>query len=187
MIPVTNLRQGAYFEEHGIPFEVLRYTHTKLGRGTANIKVKVRNLKTDALFEKTFLSGKKVAPAALEKKEAQFLYKDKGDYYFMDGTTYDQFPLPEKVLGERAKFLKEGEKVKILFYQDKPLSVELPLKIKLQVAEAPPGVRGDTAINIFKEVVLENGLLVKTPLFIKKGDTIVVDTRSGEYVKKIKR
>lgn len=186
MISVTNLRQGTFFEEKGAPFEVLKYTHTKLGRGTANIKLRVRNLKTGAIFKRTFISGSKVVPANLEKKEAQFLYKDRGNYYFMDTAAFDQFSLPKKILGEKSKFLKEGERLKILFYQGEPLSVELPLKMEFTVTQAPPGIRGDTATNIFKEVVLENRMTVKTPLFVKVGDKIVVDTRSGEYVKKCK-
>lgn len=184
MIPVTALRQGTFFEEKGTPFEVLKYTHTKLGRGTANIKVRVRNLKTGAVLEKTFISGAKVVPANLEKKRAKFLYKDREEYYFMDSKNFEQFSLGAKVLGERARFLKEGEGVEVLFYKEEPISVKLPLKMEFKVKEAPPGVRGDTATNIFKEVVLENGLRVKAPLFIKEGDIIVVDTRSGEYVKK---
>ena len=186
MIPVTNLRNGTFFEKNGVPFEVLKYTHSKIGRGTANIKVKLRNLKTGALAERTFISGAKVAPAELEKKEAQFLYQDGKSYYFMDSVSFDQFSLAQKNLGNKAKFLKEAGKVKILFYKKEPLSIELPLKIKLKVIEAPPGVRGNTSTNIFKEVVLENKITVKAPLFIKTGDIIVVDTRSGEYLKKVK-
>jgi len=186
MLPVTNLRNGTFFEENGVPFEVLKYTHTKLGRGSANIKVKICSLKTGVLSEKTFISGAKVALAELEKKEAQFLYQDGDSYCFMDSTSFDQFSLPQKILGNKAKFLKEGEKVKILFYKGESLSIELPLKVKLKVVEAPPGIRGNTSTNIFKEVVLENKMTVKTPLFIKTGDIIVVDTRNGGYVKKLK-
>lgn len=186
MISVTNLRQGTFFEENDVPFEVLKYTHSKIGRGTANIKVKIRNLKTGALNERTFISGAKVAPAELEKKEAQFLYQDAKSYYFMDSVGFEQFSLVQNILGNKAKFLKEGEKVKILFYQGKPLSIELLLKIKLKVVEAPPGIRGNTSTNIFKEVVLENKMTVKAPLFIKTDDIIVVDTRTGEYLRKVK-
>jgi len=122
MLPVTNLRNGTFFEENGVPFEVLKYTHTKLGRGSANIKVKICSLKTGVLSEKTFISGAKVALAELEKKEAQFLYQDGDSYCFMDSTSFDQFSLPQKILGNKAKFLKEGEKVKILFYKGESLS-----------------------------------------------------------------
>lgn len=186
MIPVTHLREGTVFEENGEPLEVLKYTHTKLGRGTANIKVKIRNLKSGAVFKKTFVSGAKVALAELEKRKARFLYTDYQKYYFMDDISFDQFSLSKKAIGEKSKFLKEGEKVEILFYQGKPLGIKLPIKIELRVKEAPPEIRGNSATNIFKEVVLENGILIKVPLFIKKGDRIVVDTRSGEYVKKAK-
>ncbi|MBL7158886.1 elongation factor P [Candidatus Microgenomates bacterium] len=187
MIPVTNLRKGAFFEEDNVPFEVLKYTHTKLGRGTANIKVKIRNLKTGALNERTFTSGAKVEPAELEEKEAQFLYKDGKDYYFMEAVSFEQFALAKKILGNKAKFLKEEQKVKILFYQNEPLSIELPIKVEFKVIEAPPGIRGDTSTNVFKDVVLENQMTAKAPLFIKAGDIIVIDTRSGEYMKKIKK
>ena len=186
MISVTNLRKGTFFEENNVPFEVLKYTHSKIGRGTANIKVKIRNLKTGALNERTFISGARVKPTELEKKKAQFLYKDSQSYYFMESVDFEQFALAGKILGDQAKFLKEGQKVKILFYKNEPLSIELPIKIELKVIEAPPGIRGDTSTNVFKDVVLENHMIAKAPLFIKAGDIIVIDTRTGEYVRKIK-
>lgn len=185
MIPVTQLRSGTVFKENHNFFQVLKYKHIKLGRGTANIKVKVKNLKTGSLLEKTFISGSKVKQVSLEKKEAQYLYQEKGEYFFMDPATFDQFSLSYENLEEQAKFLKEGVEVKLLVLEGKPLSVELPIKMEFKVIDAPPGVRGDSATNIFKEVTLENGLKVKVPLFIKSDDKIMIDTRSGEYVERV--
>ncbi|MBI5465550.1 elongation factor P, partial [Candidatus Gottesmanbacteria bacterium] len=166
MIPVTNLRSGTCFTDGKDIFQVLSYEHIKLGRGTANIRVKVKNLKTGATTEKTFISGAKVEEAVLEKKEAQFLYatnnkqQTTNNYVFMDPKTFEQFELGEDKIGKVVHFLKEGSEYKILFYQDEPLTVELPIKMEFTVAETEPGFRGNSATNIFKDAILETGAKV---------------------------
>lgn len=185
MIPVTNLRTGTVFKEGGQPVQVLSYEHQKLGRGSANIKVKIKNLKTKSVTEKTFISGAKVEEAEIEWKEAQYLYQVKS-FVFMDPKNFEQFELAEDKIGDEAGFLKEGMTVRISFYEGKPLSLELPLKMEFTVAETGPDIRGDSATNIWKTATLENGLEIKVPLFVKVGDRIEVDTRTKGYLGRTK-
>lgn len=186
MIPVTGLRSGTTFEDKGEIFEVVSYQHTKIGRGSANIKIKAQNLKTGQQVQKTFISGSRVEEAYTKKKKLQFLYEDSESLVFMDLKTYDQFPIKTSVLGNRKKFLKEGETFEVLFFEDIILNVILPKLMELKVTETSPGVRGDTVSNVFKPATLENGMQIKAPLFIKQGDKVKVDTRSGEYVERVK-
>lgn len=195
MISVTELRAGRTFKLLNEPYQVVEYRHTKLGRGTANIRVKVRNLRTGDVTEKTFTSGAKVELIETEVKALQYLYGDGKLFYFMEPQSFEQFSLPAKIFGQKAQFLKEGEKIKILFWeplpgssQDKePLSFELPNSLIFEVVETSPGVKGDTALRTTKSATLENGLVVRVPLFIKKGDKIKVDTRKGEYLERVRK
>lgn len=186
MINVNDLRNGTTFQDGGNLFEVLEYSHTKMGRGTATIRVKVKNLRTLATTEKTFISSARVEEAQLEKIAGQFLYKDDSDVTFMDPVTFDQFPVPVVVLSGQEKYLKEGENYSLNSFEGKVLSVDLPRTVILKIVEAPPGVRGDTVSNVYKEATVENGIKVKVPLFINPGDSVKVDTRSGEYVERVK-
>jgi len=184
MIPVTNLRAGTCFLDGDNLYQVLTYEHIKLGRGTATIKLKIKNLKSKIIVEKTFISGAKVEEAVLEKKEAQYLYSNSGVFVFMNLKTFEQFELSADKIGEQRVFLQEGMMVKILFYENEPLAVELPIKMEFTVAETEPGFRGNSVTNLFKDAILENGLKIKVPLFINIGDRVVVDTRTGEYVER---
>ena len=191
MIPVTEMRAGRLFEENGEPYQVLDYKHTKMGRGTANIKLKTKNLITGAVTEKTFISGARVEPVETEVKIVQYLYREDENYFFMDPQTFEQFNLSTKILAGKEKFLKdsamqkEGQAVKILFWREKPLAVELPITLVFTVTQAPPGIKGDSVNASFKPATLDNGLEVKVPLFINIGDKIKVDTRTGEYVERV--
>lgn len=184
MISVTNLRSGACFTDGKDLFRVISYEHTKLGRGTATIKLKIKNLKSKIITEKTFISGAKVQEVNLDLKEAQYLYKTH-NFIFMDPLSFEQFELSSDQIGEFASFLKEGMKVKVLFYQNEPLTIELPIKLDFTVVETGPGIRGDSATNIFKDAILETGAKIKVPLFVKVGDRVLVDTRTGEYQERI--
>ncbi|KPJ70782.1 hypothetical protein AMJ51_00990 [Microgenomates bacterium DG_75] len=186
MISVTELRTGTTFKLDGHPHQVLEYKHTKLARGTANVKIKARNLASGAVLEKTFISGAKVEPIETEVKPLQFLYQDENSLHFMDPRTFEQFSLDKSILGERAKYLKEESQVRVLFYEGEPLSVELPLSMVFAVVSAPPGVKGDSATASTKPVTLENGLIVQAPLFIKKGDKLKINTRTGKYLERTK-
>src|SRR3990167_5385105 len=186
MIPVTELRSGAAFKDPQGLWEVVSYKHTKMGRGSATIKVKARNLSTGTLVEKTFTSGQRVEDIDITKKKGQFLYVDKETIAFMDPVTFEQFSLPKTVAVGKVNFLKEGETYDLAVAEDQVLSVTIPKLIVLKVTETGPGVKGDSVSAVTKDAVLENGLRVKVPLFINIGDKLKIDTRNGEYVERVK-
>ncbi|MCL5970616.1 MAG: elongation factor P [Patescibacteria group bacterium] len=183
MISVTELRSGTVFEDQGSLLQVLSYEHIKMGRGSANIKVKVKNLRSGSTTEKSFMNGAKVQEVHVAKKDLQFLYKNKEHAFFMDPVTFDQVSVSLKV-AENHEYLKEGETFSVSFLGEEPLFLTLPPKMDLKVLETGGGVKGNSATNVFKEAILENGLRVKVPLFIKEGDKVRIDTRTGEYSQK---
>lgn len=184
MISVTELRSGIIFEDNGNIFSVLSYEHIKMGRGSANIKVKVKNLKTGATTEKSFISGARVSEIFVSKRDLQYLYKDTDNAYFMDPSSFEQTSVPLRILGQDQNFLKEGESFNVSFLENEPLSINLPPKMKFEVIEAGAGVKGNSATNIFKEATLQNGIKTKVPLFVEAGDLVIIDTRTGEYTAK---
>jgi elongation factor P len=186
MISVTDLRAGVAFLLDGQPYQVIKYKHSKIGRGTANVKVRVKNLGTFAVVEKTFMSGARVEEISVRRRKMQYLYEDQGDFCFMDPSSFEQITIEKEAIGEGARFLKEGGRVQVLFWAEKPLSVELPVSLSFEVLETDPGVKGDSASNIWKEAVLSNKVKIKVPLFIKSGDQVRVDTRTGEYLERAK-
>lgn len=183
--PVTNLRKGTVFSEEGIPFLVLKYTHTKVGRGNATIRVKVRNLKTGDVLEKTFLSGKEVEEGELERKRVQYLYDDPRHVVFMDPESFDQVAVEKEIIGEDKFYIKEGDFVTLLYFEEKPLSLELPSSIELTVRETGSSEKGDSAGSVTKEAVLETGLRVQVPMFVKIGDRVKINTETGEYMERV--
>ncbi len=186
MISVTDLRAGSAFIEDGNLMKVLKYEHVKMGRGTATIKVKVKNMRSGSTTEKSFISGARVQEASLNKKELQYLYKEKSDYVFMDPISYEQYTLKSEIPGDDVNYLQEGGNVQILFYDDEPLAIEVPIKMDFKVTETDPGVKGNSATNIYKDAVLANGMHVKVPLFVQEGDLIRIDTRTGDYAERVK-
>lgn len=185
MISVTELKNGTIFEDQGQLLQVLSYEHIKLGRGSATIKVKVKNLRSGSTTVKSFISGARVNDISVQKKDLQFLYKDSDNLYFMDPLTFEQISIPLSRFAEGQQYLKEGENFSISFFNDEPLSLNLPLKMELKVTETGSSLRGNSATNIYKDAVLENGIKTKVPLFIKTGDAIRVDTRTAEYSEKV--
>jgi len=184
MIGVTELRAGTVFEDQGNIFVVLSYEHIKMGRGSATIRVKVKNIKTGNSLEKSFINGTKVNPIQVLKKDMQFLYKDTDSAYFMNLKTYEQITIPLKTIDPEYLYLKEGQEFNVSFIDDEPLSLNLPPKIDLEVAETGPSMKGNSATNIFKDAILENGIRTKVPLFINIGDKVKIDTRTGAYTEK---
>ncbi len=182
MINVNQLRNGTSFEIEGQPYLVLKYEFTKMGRGNAVIKVRVRNLTTQAVTVKSFTSGNHVQDIGLTKKKMQYLYSDVNSCFFMDPVSYEQIEIDKELLKEQKPYLNDGMEVVVLFWEEKALAVELPTKLTLKVKETGPGEKGNSVSNMYKQAVLENGLDIKVPLFIKPGEKIVVDTRSGEYI-----
>ena len=186
MINATELKNGVAFLLNGKPYQVLKYSLIKMGRGGAIVKVSARNLESGSNEEKSFSSNIAVEEVRTSKRRLQFLFKDPSSVTFMDPKTYDQVEIPRSVLGDDLAYLKEGENIDVLFWEDKPLSVILSPNVILTVTDCDPGVKGNSATNIYKPAVLENGLSLKVPLFIKKGDKIKVDTRTGEYLERAK-
>ena len=185
MIDVNDLRKGVIFELDNALYRVLEYTHHKPGRGNAIIRIKARNIRTGTTLEKTFSSGDRVQDIRLDYRNVSYLYNDGDIYYFMDGETFEQPGVSKDLISDSAGFLKEGMEVKLTFFGTEVLDVELPTSVDLKVTEAQVAVRGDTATGVTKRVVTETGQAVDVPIFVKEGDVIRVDTRTGEYVTRV--
>lgn len=185
MIDVNELRKGVTFELDGQLFKVLDYSHNKPGRGAATIRVKARNLLTGANIDKTFNSGQSVQDVRLDYHNVQFLYSDGDFYHFMDNETFEQPAIKGDALGDDALYLTEGLEVKLTFYKGDAIDVEFPTSVDLEVTEADMAIRGDTATGVTKKVRVQTGLQVQVPNFVNVGDTIRVDTRTGEYVTRV--
>lgn len=186
MISTSDFRKGLKIEFRGDPYEIVDFQHVKMGRGGANVKTKMKNLKTGGVVEETIRSGEKFPTPELEEKKMQFLYMQDGQYYFMDQETFEQLPLTSEQLGDAKLFLKENTEVKILNYKGMPLNVELPTFIELVVAQTDPGYKGDTASGGGKPATLETGAVVRVPFHINEGDTVKVDTRTSEYIERVR-
>jgi len=182
MIDVNELRKGVTFELDNELFRVLEYEHHKPGRGKATIRIKARNLRSGTTLEKSFISGDRVQEANLEYHNVQYLYNDGSEYHFMDQDTFEQPAISAEMIGEAANYLVENLNIKLTFYQNEPLDIELPITVDMNVVEAEVAVRGDTATGVNKKVTTETGLVVQVPNFIEAGDVIRVDTRSGTYI-----
>lgn len=155
------------------------------GKGSAFVRTKLKNIRTDKVLENTFKDGEQITIVEVEKRKMQYLYKDTHGYAFMDNASYEQVTVTETIVGQRADFFKEGMEMTVVTHEGVPVNMELPKKITLTVTQADPGVRGDTASgNVTKEVTLENGTKIRVPLFIKEGDELVINTETGEYVER---
>ena len=184
MLTINDLKIGTKITYNNEPYMVIFAQHSKLGRGGAILRTKLRNLINGTIIEKTFAGAEKLEEAELETKKAQYLYNDTINYHFMDSANFEQFGLSKNQLQEAIKFLKEGSKIDIIYFQEKPINVGLPIKITFEVTYTEPGFKGNTASAVTKPATLETGAQVQVPLFIKPGDKIVIDTRSGEYVER---
>jgi len=185
MIGVNELRRGVTFTMDGELYKVLEYQHHKPGRGKAIIRTTLRNLRTGATIQHNFISGDRVEDIRVERRGVQYLYADGDLYHFMDTETYDQTALPESVLGDQVRYLKEGMELVLATYESEALDVEMPTTVDMEVVEAEMAVAGDTATGTLKKVTLETGLEVQVPLFVEQGNVIRVDTRTGEYVTRV--
>jgi len=182
MLNISEIKTGKSIILNGEPYAVIYCEHSKMGRAGAVLRTKLKNLISGAVLEKTFQGADRIEEAEIAKSKAQYLYKDGENYVFMDNETYNQFSLSRETLGGSVKYLIEGTEVVILNFNGRPANIELPVKMKLKVVEAPPGVKGDTVSGGSKAVKLETGLEITAPLFIKKGDEVIVNTEKGEYV-----
>lgn len=184
MYGITDLKTNTKIELDGEPFVVTDYQHSKMGRGGAIMRTKLRNLRTGATLAKTFQGNDKITPASLDTRRGQFLYAKGDSLAFMDQSSYEQTEIPRAVLGDQAKFLKEGLEVGLLDFKGKIIGVELPIKAEYAVTETDPGVRGDTVSGGSKPAILESGATVTVPLFVQIGDRVRVDTRTGSYLER---
>ena len=180
----SQLRKGTVFRDGGRVFIVLNYKHVKKGRGLATIRVKVRDVESGSIVEKTFSSNEKVDSVSLGRKSAQYLYSDDNYSYFMDNSDFSQFQIGNGMIEWQRNFLTEGAKIQAVFLEEKVISIDIPKKVSLKVKYTEPGVVGDTATGAEKEAELETGYKVNVPLFVKIGDSIKVNTERGNYVSK---
>jgi elongation factor P len=181
MISTGELKKGVVIELEGDLWQILDYHHIKMGRGSAQVRIKFRNVRKQSIVEKTFQAGEKFPRATMERRAAQFLFSDGADYTFMDTETYDQFVITAEQLGEAKNYVKDGLVLDRISYEGETLGVELPINLDLAVTETEPGFAGDTATGARKSATVETGLVVQVPLFVAVGDVIRVDTRTGEY------
>ncbi len=184
MLNFNEIKTGKVIKVNSDPYIIVKTDHHKMGRGGAVLKTKLRNLINGNMLEKTFQGAEKAEEAATETKKANFLYKDKDEAYFMDNESYEQFSLATEEIGEAAQFLKDGTDVDVLYFENKPVSISLPIKMAFKVISAPPGVKGNSAGNVNKVVEIETGAQISVPMFINEGDTIKINTENGEYVER---
>lgn len=184
MISVTKLRNGVTFAYNDAPWRVTNYQHTHMSRGGGTIKVKCRNLQNGQTLTLSFKSGDHVDDILILKQKLQYLYADGNEFVFMHPDSFEQLTMSKQVLGDLSAYLKEGEMVDVLFWDETPLDIDLPPKMTFEVVEAAPGEKGDSASNVYKDAVLENGLKVRVPLFVNAHEKIRIDTRTGEYVER---
>jgi elongation factor P len=185
MIDTGDLRKGATMEFDGRLVKVLDFAHNKQGRGSAQVRLTLRDLRTGALTQHSVQAGTKWPSVRLERKHVQYLYSDHGQHHFMDLESFEQITLNDAQVGEATKFLKEQDAVDLLTYGDEPIDLELPTSVELEVAETDPGLKGDTASGGTKPARMETGVVVSVPLFISTGDRLKIDTRTGEYLERV--
>lgn len=185
MISTGDLKKGISIELDGQLFQIVDWSHIKMGRGGAIVRMKLRNLRTGALVERTFDAGERFPRVFLERRPVQYSYNDGDTYYFMDNETFETVPLTGEQLGTAKSYLLDGMQLEIVSYNDEPLSVELPEKVELEVTYTEPGFKGDTATGGTKPATTETGLVVQVPLFVSTGDRIRVKTDTGTYVERV--
>ncbi len=187
VVDTSRFYKGLKIEFGDEIWEVIEYHHSKIAQRSPVVKTKLRNVFSSSVQEKNFRSGETFKIPDMERKAMQFLYNDEIAYHFMDLESYEQYGLNKDQVGERARFLKEQQDVKVIFYKDEPIGVELPITVELEVIETEPGVRGNTVSAGTKPAKLETGTMISVPLFIEVGNLIKVDTRTGHYLERIRK
>lgn len=184
MISAGDFRNGATFEEDGGVFQVVEFQHVKPGKGAAFVRTKVKNVMTGSVTERTYSPSDKFESAYIDRREMNYSYNDSGLYYFMDSESYEMVPVAEGDLPDSFKFVKENMPVKILSYKGNVFGIEPPNFVELVITQTDPGFKGNTATNTLKPAILETGAEIRVPLFINEGETIRIDTRTGEYMER---
>lgn len=186
MIDTSDFRNGMSIELDGDIFTIIEFQHVKPGKGGAFVRTRLKNVKSGATIDKTFRAGEKMEQAILERKPMSYLYTSDGEHFFMDMETFDQVSLPGGILGNSARYLKENTEVQMLMHRDKIIGADVPFFMELEVTETDPGIRGDTASGGSKPATLETGAVINVPLFINVGDRVKVDTRTNQYLERVK-
>ena len=185
MISTGDLKKGVIIEMDNQLYSILDYQHQKIGRGSAQVRMRLRNVRTGSISDTTVQAGTKFPRVRLEQRAMSYLYAEDNNYFFMDQETYDQIGLTASQLGDTVNYLKDGMIIQVSFYENEPVDVEPPINVELQVVETDPGFRGDTASGGTKPAKTETGLVVQVPLFVNQGETIRVDTRTGTYLERV--
>ncbi len=185
MASVSNFRRGMAIRHEGDIYVVVEFQHVTPGNWRAMLRTKLKNVKNGRVMDVTFRMSDDIEEVRLETRDMQFLYESDDLLYLMDPESFDQLYIPGEMLGDQRQFLKEEATCVVSFLEGAPISAELPTFVHLKIAEAEPGVRGDSATNIMKYAVLEAGARIQVPLFIKEGDTVKIDTRTGKYVERV--
>ena len=185
MISTGELKKGATIELDGKLYSIMDYSHIKTGRGSAQVKIKFRDVRSGSIIEQTFQAGTKFNRARVERREMQYLYSDDQFYYFMNTETFEQIPVSADKVGDANKYLKENDVCELVLYGDEVIGIELPLTVELTVVATDPGFKGDTATGGTKPATTETGLVVNVPLFVEEGTRIKVNTDSGAYIERV--
>jgi len=185
MITTSNLKKGISIELDGGLYTIIDWEHIKTGRGSAQVRLKLKDLRAGHTIEKTFQAGSKFNQARIERRRSSYLYSDGDLYYFMDSETFDQTMINSDALGDAISYLKEGQELEVLMYGNETMGVELPTSVQLAIAETGPSFKGDTAQGGNKPATLETGLIVQVPMFLNNDDIISVDTRTGTYIERV--
>lgn len=179
---INDIKKGSIIMYQSEPFKIADYQHVKPGKGGAFARTKLKALTSDKTLDITFKGGDTIEGANVSTQDAQFLYQDEDNFAFMQMETYEQFSIPADIVGEQARFFQENMDVKLLLLDGNPIDVQIPTKLSFAVTESPPAVKGNTSTNANKEVTIETGAKIQVPLFIKEGETIIVNTDTGDYV-----
>ena len=185
MISTGDLKKGVIIELDKQLYSILDYQHQKIGRGSAQVRMRLRNVRTGSISDTTVQAGTKFPRVRLEQRAMQYLYAEDQNYYFMDQESYDQIGLSAGQLGDTINYLKDGMVIQVSFYESEPVDVEPPITVELQIVETDPGFRGDTASGGTKPATLETGLVVNVPLFLNEGDRVKIDTRTNQYIERV--
>jgi len=187
MYETSDIRKGLKIKMDGYPWIVVDFQFVKPGKGTAFTRVRMKNLKTGSVLERTFKTGEKLEEANFEERRCQYLFSDGESFTFMDQETFEQIAVSAEAMGDGAKFLQDNMNVDVLLYEGAPMSVDLPTFVEAQITYCEPGVKGDTATGATKPATISSGAIVQVPLFINEGDWLKVDTRDGAYVERVKK
>jgi elongation factor P len=185
-LSITDLKKGTIFQLDGVPYKVVEYSQKVMGRGGSIVNVRIKSLLDGKVLEKTFKGNEQLDSADVTTQNVQYLYSDGNIFYFMDDVTFEQFEIPADIIGDGAGYLKEGDRVQAQLFNGQVINVDLPKNVPLLVTYTENVVKGDTTSNVMKDATLETEITIKVPAFIKQGDVIRVDTRTGEYLERSK-